>query len=123
MLSKRSRNYKKKRAMTAIFCGKIHEKVFLNSSLKLYITLDVIAKLFLRSKLKTNGNKNSSNYGFNFSFLKEYGMTQKIYDLFYLFSRFLFLIDKIETKILSIYEMITHQKCPLTLMENYFRVN
>lgn len=25
-------------------------------------------------------------------------MTQKIYDLFYLFSRFLFLIDKIETK-------------------------
>ena len=50
-------------------------------------------------------------------------MTQKIYDLFYLFSRFLFLIDKIETKILSIYEIITHQKCPLTLMENYFRVN
>lgn len=79
--------------MTAIFCGKIHEKVFLNSSLKLHITLDVIAKLFLRSKLKTNGNKNS--YGFNFSFLKEYDMTQKIYDLFYLFSRFLFLIDKI----------------------------
>ena len=56
--------------MTAIFCGKIHEKVFLNSSLKLHITLDVIAKLFLRSKLKTNGNKNSSNYGFNFSFLE-----------------------------------------------------
>lgn len=109
--------------MTAIFCGKIHEKVFLNSSLKLHITLDVIAKLFLRSKLKTNGNKNSSNYGFNLSFLKEYDMTQKIYDLFYLFSRFLFLIDKIETKILSIYEIITHQKCPLTLMENYFRVN
>lgn len=67
--------------------------MFLNSSLKLHITLDVIAKLFLRSKLKTNGNKNS--YGFNFSFLKEYDMTQKIYDLFYLFSRFLFLIDKI----------------------------
>ena len=40
-------------------------------------------------------------------------MTQKIYDLFYLFSRFLFLIDKIETKILSIYEIITHQKMPL----------
>ena len=79
--------------MTAIICGKIHAKVFLNSSLKLHITLDVIAKLFLRSKLKTNGNKNS--YGFNFSFLKEYDMTQKIYDLFYLFSRFLFLIDKI----------------------------
>lgn len=56
--------------MTAIFCGKIHEKVFLNSSLKLHITLDVIAKLFLRSKLNINGNKNSSNYGFNFSFLK-----------------------------------------------------
>lgn len=64
--------------MTAIFCGKIHEKVFLNSSLKLHITLDVIAKLFLRSKLKTNGNKNSSNYGFNFSFLKEYDMTKNI---------------------------------------------
>lgn len=56
--------------MTAIFYGKIHEKVFLNSSLKLHNTLDVIAKLFLRSKLKTNGNKNSSNYGFNFSFLE-----------------------------------------------------
>lgn len=82
--------------MTAIICGKIHEKVFLNSSLKLHITLDVIAKLFLRSKLKTNGNKNSSNYGFNFSSMSmEYDMTQKIYDLFYLFSRFLFLIDKI----------------------------
>lgn len=64
--------------MTAIFYGKIHEKVFLNSSLKLHITLDVIAKLFLRSKLKTNGNKNSSNYGFNFSFLKEYDMTKNI---------------------------------------------
>ena len=64
--------------MTAIFCGKIHAKVFLNSSLKLHITLDVIAKLFLRSKLKTNGNKNSSNYGFNFSFLKEYDMTKNI---------------------------------------------
>lgn len=98
--------------------------MFLNSSLKLHITLDVIAKLFLRSKLKTNGNKNSSNYGFNFSSMSmEYDMTQKIYDLFYLFSRFLFLIDKTETKILSIYEIITHQKCPLTLMENYFRVN
>ena len=109
--------------MTAIFCGKIHEKVFLNSSLKLHITLDVIAKLFLRSKLNINGNKNSSNYGFNFSFLEVYDITQKIYDLFYLFSRFLFLIDKIETKILSIYEIITHQKCALTLMENYFRVN
>lgn len=70
--------------------------MFLNSSLKLHITLDVIAKLFLRSKLKTNGNKNSSNYGFNFSSMSmEYDMTQKIYDLFYLFSRFLFLIDKI----------------------------
>lgn len=109
--------------MTAIFCRKIHAKVFLNSSLKLHITLDVIAKLFLRSKLNINGNKNSSNYGFNFSFLEVYDITQKIYDLFYLFSRFLFLIDKIETKILSIYEIITHQKCPLTLMENYFRVN
>lgn len=103
--------------MTAIFCGKIHAKVFLNSSLKLHITLDVIAKLFLRSKLNINGNKNSSNYGFNFSFLEVYDITQKIYDLFYLFSRFLFLIDKIETKILSIYEIITHQKCALTLME------
>lgn len=109
--------------MTAIFYGKIHEKVFLNSSLKLHITLDVIAKLFLRSKLNINGNKNSSNYGFNFSFLEVYDIAQKIYDLFYLFSRFLFLIDKIETKILSIYEIITHQKCALTLMENYFRVN
>ena len=109
--------------MTAIFCGKIHEKVFLNSSLKLHITLDVIAKLFLRSKLNINGNRNSSNYRFNFSFLEVYDITQKIYDLFYLFSRFLFLIDKIETKILSIYEIITHQKCALTLMENYFRVN
>lgn len=109
--------------MTAIFYGKIHEKVFLNSSLKLHNTLDVIAKLFLRSKLNINGNKNSSNYGFNFSFLEVYDIAQKIYDLFYLFSRFLFLIDKIETKILSTYEIITHQKCPLTLMENYFRVN
>lgn len=72
--------------MTAIFCGKIQEKVFLNSSLKLHITLDVIAKLFLRSKLNINGNKNSSNYGFNFSFLEVYDIAQKIYDLFYLFS-------------------------------------
>ena len=72
--------------MTAIFCGKIQEKVFLNSSLKLHFTLDVIAKLFLRSKLNINGNKNSSNYGFNFSFLEVYDIAQKIYDLFYLFS-------------------------------------
>lgn len=64
--------------MTAIFCGKIQEKVFLNSSSKLHFTLDVIAKLFLRSKLNINGNKNSSNYGFNFSFLKEYYMTKNI---------------------------------------------
>ena len=70
--------------MTAIFCGKIYEKVFLNSSLKLHITLDVIAKLFLRSKLKTNGNKNSSNYGFNFSFLKEYDKKYTTYFICFL---------------------------------------